>query len=121
MVVSFAEGFALGIIVENSSGRDPDRRARGHVRPPEAARVRFYMASLIHAQITFALRLYGEVVRPSFEVDRTMHLALVLMVVLAMLASRLRREAGRASGRRRHDLVRRYSSGSHPVDARRES
>jgi hypothetical protein len=88
---------------------------------PEAARVRFYMASLIHAQIMFALRLYGEVVGPSFEVDRTMHLALVLMVVLAMLASRLRREAGRASGRRRHDLVRRYSSGSHPVDARRES
>jgi hypothetical protein len=47
--------------------------------------VRFAFGSLIYSQFMFLLKLYGEIVGPSFEVDRTMHLALVLMIVLAML------------------------------------
>ena len=33
----------------------------------------------------FALRLYGEIAGPSFEVDRAMHLALGLILIAAML------------------------------------
>jgi hypothetical protein len=48
--------------------------------------VRFAFGSLIYIQLMFALRLYAEVVAPSFEVDRIMHLALTVMLVLAILA-----------------------------------
>jgi hypothetical protein len=47
--------------------------------------VRFAFGALIYAQFMFALRLYGEIAGPSPDVDRTMHLALVLMLVLGML------------------------------------
>jgi hypothetical protein len=47
--------------------------------------VRFAFGSLIYAQFMFALRLYGEIAGPSSDVDRTMHLALVAMLVLGML------------------------------------
>ena len=46
--------------------------------------VRFAFGSLIYAQVMFAIRLYAEIVGPSFDVDRAMHLALVLMLVLGM-------------------------------------
>jgi hypothetical protein len=48
--------------------------------------VRFAFASLIYAQIMFALRLYGDVAGPSFETDRATHLVLQLAMVLAMVA-----------------------------------
>jgi hypothetical protein len=48
--------------------------------------VRFAFGSLIYIQLMFALRLYTEIVAPSFEIDRLMHLALVLMMVLAIVA-----------------------------------
>jgi hypothetical protein len=48
--------------------------------------IRFAFGSLIYVQIMFALRLYGEIVGPSFDVDRFMHLALVSMLVVAILA-----------------------------------
>jgi hypothetical protein len=41
--------------------------------------------SLIYVQVMFALRLYGEMVGPSFEIARRMHLALVLLLTLPML------------------------------------
>ncbi len=47
--------------------------------------VRFTFMSLIYVQVMFALRLYGEMVGPSFEVARAMHLALVLLLTLTML------------------------------------
>jgi hypothetical protein len=47
--------------------------------------VRFALAWLIYAQFMFALRLYGEIAGPSFEVDRAMHLALGLILIAAML------------------------------------
>ena len=42
--------------------------------------------SLIYVQVMFGLRLYGEIVGPSFEVDRFLHLSLVFMLVVAMVA-----------------------------------
>ena len=54
--------------------------------PDRRLAVRFTFGALIYAQFMFALRLYGEVVGPSFEVNRAMHLALVLGTVLAMAA-----------------------------------
>jgi hypothetical protein len=54
--------------------------------PDRRLGVRFTFGALIYAQLMFALRLYGEVVGPSFEADRAMHLALVLGTVLAMAA-----------------------------------
>jgi hypothetical protein len=48
--------------------------------------IRFAFGSLIYVQFMFGLRLYGEVVGPSFEVDRFMHLSLVLMLVVATVA-----------------------------------
>ena len=54
--------------------------------PDRRLAVRFTFGALIYAQFMFALRLFGEVVGPSFEVNRAMHLALVLGTVLAMAA-----------------------------------
>jgi hypothetical protein len=48
--------------------------------------VLFAFGSLIYVQFMFALRLYADVVDPSFELDRLMHLSLVLMMALAILA-----------------------------------
>jgi hypothetical protein len=48
--------------------------------------VRFAFGSLIYVQFMFGLRLYGDVVDPSLEVDRVMHLSLVMMLVMAILA-----------------------------------
>jgi hypothetical protein len=47
--------------------------------------IRFAFGSLVYCQFMFALRLYGEIVGPASEIDRAMHLALSLMIVLAML------------------------------------
>ncbi len=54
--------------------------------PHRRLAARFTFGALIYAQFMFALRLYGEVVGPSFEVNRAMHLALVLGTVLAIAA-----------------------------------
>jgi hypothetical protein len=48
--------------------------------------IRFALGSLIGAQFMFGLRLFGEVSALSFEVERVTHLALSLMLVVAMLA-----------------------------------
>ena len=48
--------------------------------------VRVAFAALIYGQVRCALHLYAEVAGPSFELDRAMHLALVLSVVLMTLA-----------------------------------
>ncbi len=47
--------------------------------------IRFAFGSLIYVQFMFGLRLYGEVVGPSFEADRFIHLSLVFMLVVAMI------------------------------------
>jgi hypothetical protein len=47
---------------------------------------RFAFASLIYIQVMFALRLYGDVAEPSFDIDRVSHLVLALMLILAMVA-----------------------------------
>jgi hypothetical protein len=61
--------------------------------------IRFAFGSLIYVQFMFALRLYGEIVGPSFDVDRFMHLSLAFMLVVAMIALMIvpRREAYLAS------------------------
>jgi hypothetical protein len=48
--------------------------------------MRFAFGSLIGVQFMFGLRLFGEVSAPSFEVERVTHLALSLMLMVAMLA-----------------------------------
>jgi hypothetical protein len=48
--------------------------------------IRFAFGSLIYVQFMFGLRLYSEVVGPSFEINRLMHLSLSLMLVVAMVA-----------------------------------
>jgi hypothetical protein len=48
--------------------------------------IRFAFGSLIYVQFMFGLRLYGDVVGPSFEVDRFLHLSLVVMLLVAMAA-----------------------------------
>lgn len=53
--------------------------------PDRRLGVYFVFGSLIYAQLMFALRLYGEVVGPSFDVDRALHLTLSATLVLGML------------------------------------
>jgi hypothetical protein len=58
--------------------------------------VRFGFVVLICGQIMFALRLYGDVAGPSFDVERAIHLALTIMLVVAMVAlGRLSRQGPR--------------------------
>jgi hypothetical protein len=47
--------------------------------------VRFAFGSLIYTQLMFAMRLYGEIAGPSFDLERITHLALVFMLVVGML------------------------------------
>lgn len=67
-----------------------------HFSAPDGRRwgVRFACASLIYAQIRFALQLYKEV-DTTFEVARAMHLTLVLALVVVMLAIALVSRNGR--------------------------
>jgi hypothetical protein len=53
--------------------------------PDRRLGVYFAFGSLIYVQLMFALRLYGEVVGPSFDVDRALHLTLTASLVLGML------------------------------------
>jgi hypothetical protein len=48
--------------------------------------IRFAFGSLIYMQFMFGLRLYGDIVGPSFEVERFTHLSLAFMLGVAMLA-----------------------------------
>ena len=63
--------------------QSPDQRLLRLPRPSPGCALRAWIADL--RQIMFALRLYSEVAGPSFETDRAMHLALVLLLTLTML------------------------------------
>ena len=56
--------------------------------------VRFGFVVLICGQIMFALRLYGDVSGPSFDVERAIDLVLTIMLVVAMVGARAPVEQG---------------------------
>lgn len=85
--IRFAAPVAFSAIVLFIAHATVDRRFSDFVGMHDRRLgIRFAFGSLIYVQFMFGLRLYAEIVGPSFDVDRFMHLALSLMLVCAMVA-----------------------------------